>query len=122
LEDFLEKSGVREEFNALNEDQYDVVIHRFTEFLIEQLKANRLLPCCVLYRLYHRLPNFEDKVLLPKLLSSDQIYTPVVISLLKQFPELKSKLLEQIDPAKALTILEHSQEDPRDYPAIHGFL
>lgn len=59
---------------------------------------------------------------MPKLIASDQIYNPIIIDMFKNIPEIKLKVVQQIDAAKAVIILEHLQEDPRNYPHIERFI
>lgn len=61
-------------------------------------------------------------MLIPKLLSTDQIYSPTIIELLRSREELKRKIVQQIDLAKAVIILEHLGEDPRTYENVHKFI
>lgn len=35
---------------------------------------------------------------------------------------MKRKVISQIDPAKAVIILEHLEEDPRLYERVHEFI
>ena len=58
----------------------------------------------------------------PALLSTDQIYNPIIIELFRNKEELKRKVISQIDPAKAVIILEHLEEDPRLYERVHEFI
>jgi hypothetical protein len=53
----------------------------------------------------NRFPEFEDKILVPKLVATDQIFSPAIIELFRRIPELKAKVVNLITPAKALIII-----------------
>lgn len=42
--------------------------------------------------------------------------------MLKVRPQLKRKVIENVDLAKAVIVLEHLGEDPREYETVHRFI
>jgi hypothetical protein len=56
---------------------------KFIKILVSLINDSKLQQCCCYYSLYKPLPELEENLLIPKLLSTDQIYTPNIMEMFK---------------------------------------